>query len=200
MYAKIAGLSAFSVLIGLSMTSVGFGQTKAGPTPSPKGAAVYFIDLKNGATIAEKSTVHFGLHGMGVAPAGSEKANSGHHHLLIDTDLPPLDESIPADPNHLHFGAGQTEADVTLTPGDHTLQLLLGDKDHIPHNPPVMSERILVHVKAGGQPADRRGRYSPYFAPKCEGLFRISHRWQLRDPDADHKVWADRHGCRAGGL
>ena len=152
-YAKIAGLVALSILIGLSMTSLGLGQTKAGPTPSPKGAAEYFIDLKNGATIPEKTTIHFGLHGMGVAPAGSEKANSGHHHLLIDTDLPPLDESIPADPNHLHFGAGQTEAEVTLTPGDHTLQLLLGDKDHIPHNPPVMSERILVHVTAAGQPA-----------------------------------------------
>ena len=135
-----------------------------------------------------------------MAPAGSEKANSGHHHLLIDTDLPPLDESIPADPNHLHFGAGQTEADVTLTPGDHTLQLLLGDKDHIPHNPPVMSERVLVHVKAAGQPAAAATVYSTYFATEREGLFRISDRWQLCDPDAHHTVWAHRNGCRAGWV
>ncbi len=75
---------------------------------------------------------------------GSSFQNSGHHHLLIDTDLPPLNEPIPNDFNHLHFGAGQTEAQVTLKPGPHTLQLLLGDKDHIPHSPPVMSPRIRV--------------------------------------------------------
>jgi hypothetical protein len=73
-----------------------------------------------------------------------DRPNSGHHHLLIDTDLPPLNEPIPNDFNHLHFGAGQTESKVTLKPGPHTLQLLLGDKDHIPHNPPVMSPRIRV--------------------------------------------------------
>jgi Domain of unknown function (DUF4399) len=83
---------------------------------------------------------------MGVAPAGPDRVNSGHHHLLIDTELPPLDKPIPNDFNHLHFGAGQTEADITLKPGPHALQLLLGDKDHIPHNPPVMSRRIRVVV------------------------------------------------------
>jgi hypothetical protein len=117
-----------------------------GPTPSPPGAAVYFVDVKNGATIGTKTTIHFGLRGMGVAPAGSDKANAGHHHLLIDTGLPPLDEAIPNDFNHLHFGGGQTEADVTLSPGPHTLQLLLGDKNHVPHSPPVMSEVIHVTV------------------------------------------------------
>ncbi len=152
MHSKAIGLGILSALICLAACPPSFAQTAAGPTPSPKGASVYFIDLKNGATIPEKSTIHFGLHGMGVAPAGSEKANSGHHHLLIDTDLPPLDEPIPNDPNHLHFGSGQTEAEVTLSPGDHTLQLLLGDKDHIPHNPPVMSERIKVHVTAAAAP------------------------------------------------
>jgi len=91
-----------------------------------------------------KVTVRFGLREMGVAPAGLDRPNSGHHHLLIDTDLPPLNEPIPNDFNHLHFGAGQTEAQVTLKPGPHTLQLLLGDKDHIPHSPPVMSPRIRV--------------------------------------------------------
>ena len=97
-------------------------------------------------TVPTKVTIRFGLREMGVAPAGSERANSGHHHLLIDTELPPLDQPIPNDFNHLHFGAGQTEADITLKPGTHTLQLLLGDKDHIPHNPPVMSPRIRIVV------------------------------------------------------
>jgi hypothetical protein len=91
-------------------------------------------------------TIRFGLRGMGIVPAGFDHENSGHHHLLIDTELPPLDEPIPNDFNHLQFGAGQTEAQVTLKPGPHTLQLLLGDKDHIPYNPPVMSSRIRVIV------------------------------------------------------
>jgi len=117
-----------------------------GPTPSPPGAAVYFVDLKDGATIPTNATIHFGLRGMGVAPAGSDRANSGHHHLLIDTDLPPLTQPIPNDFNHLHYGAGQTEAEVTLTPGEHTLQLLFADKDHVPHSPPLYSPRIRVRV------------------------------------------------------
>jgi hypothetical protein len=137
-----------ALLASLTASSVALGQSKAtgGPTPSPPGAMVYFVDAKDGATIGPKTTIHFGLRGMGVAPAGSDKANSGHHHLLIDTGLPPLDEPIPSDANHLHFGAGQTEVDLTLSPGPHTLQLLLGDKSHIPHSPPVMSERIHVTV------------------------------------------------------
>src|SRR4051794_7257187 len=117
-----------------------------GPTPSAPGAAVYFVDIKEGSTLPTKPTLHFGLRNMGVAPAGLARENSGHHHLIIDAPTPPLDKPIPNDFNHLHFGAGQTEAEVSLTPGKHTLQLLLGDKDHIPHNPPVMSERITVNV------------------------------------------------------
>jgi hypothetical protein len=117
-----------------------------GPTPSPPGAEVYFDDLKDGAVIPPKLTIHFGLKNMGVAPAGTDRPNSGHHHLLIDTELPPLDEPIPNDFNHLHFGGGQTEAEITLSPGTHTLQLLMGDKDHIPHTPPVMSAPIKVRV------------------------------------------------------
>src|SRR3954464_905545 len=119
---------------------------RGGPTPSPQGAAVHFVGLNDGAKLPTRVTIRFGLRDMGVAPAGLERANSGHHHLLIDTDLPPLSQPIPNDFNHLHFGAGQTEAEVTLTPGPHTLQLLLGDKDHIPHSPPLMSERIKVNV------------------------------------------------------
>src|SRR5277367_4040778 len=139
----------FGLLLSLAL-STAFAQTAAtgGPTPSPPGASAYFVDLKDGATIGPTAIIHFGLHGMGVAPAGSDKANSGHHHLLIDTDLPPLDQPIPNDENHMHFGAGQTEVDLTLTPGPHTLQLLLGDKNHFPHSPPVMSPRIHVNVAA----------------------------------------------------
>jgi Domain of unknown function (DUF4399) len=128
-------------------------QQRGGPTPAPAGASVYFIGLKDGATIAPKTTIHFGLRGMGVAPAGSDRENAGHHHLLIDTDLPPLDQPIPNDFNHLHYGAGQTEAEVSLTPGPHTLQLLLGDKNHVPHSPPVMSERIRVVVAETAPPS-----------------------------------------------
>lgn len=118
----------------------------AGPTPSPPGAEVYFIGLKDGDTIPTKSTIHFGLRGMGVAPAGSDRANSGHHHLIVDAPTPSPDVEIPNDFQHLHFGAGQTETELTLPPGEHTLQLVLGDKNHIPHNPPVMSARIKVKV------------------------------------------------------
>ena len=129
-------------------------RRNGGSTPSAEGAEVYFSDLKDGATIPPKATIRFGLREMGVAPAGSDRANSGHHHLLIDTELPPLDQPIPNDFNHLHFGAGQTEAEVTLKPGTHTLQLLLGDKDHIPHNPPVMSPRIRVLVMDEAAPKE----------------------------------------------
>jgi hypothetical protein len=122
------------------------GQRTGGPTPSAPGAEVYFIDLKDGMTVPAKLKIYFGLRNMGVAPAGSDRENSGHHHLLIDTELPPLDQPIPNDFNHLHFGAGQTETEITLKPGAHTLQLLMGDKDHIPHTPPVMSPLIRVRV------------------------------------------------------
>lgn len=122
-------------------------------TPSPPGAAVYFIGLKDGDTIPTKSTIHFGLRGMGVAPAGSDRANSGHHHLIIDSPTPALDAEIPNDFQHLHFGAGQTETELTLPPGEHTLQLVFADKNHVPHSPPVMSERIKVKVADQAAPA-----------------------------------------------
>jgi hypothetical protein len=124
-------------------------QTSAvgGPTPSPPGAEVYFNDpIKQGAVLPPKFTIYFGLKNMGLAPANVEREHAGHHHLLIDTDLPPLDQPIPNDFNHLHFGGGQSEAEVTLKHGEHTLQLLMGDKDHIPHTPPVLSSRIRVRV------------------------------------------------------
>jgi hypothetical protein len=99
---------------------------------------------------------------MGVAPAGIEKPNTGHHHLLIDAKLPPLDQPIPNDFNHLHFGAGQSEATVELPLGKHTLQLLLGDANHIPHNPPVMSKPIEVSVVSKEQEARRKTKIRRY--------------------------------------
>ena len=116
--------------------------------PADKDARVYFVGLQDGAEISSPATLVFGLTGMGVAPAGLDNPNTGHHHLLIDTKLPNMDQPIPSDFNHLHFGAGQSEASVTLQPGKHTLQLLFADENHVPHNPPVMSTPITVTVKA----------------------------------------------------
>jgi hypothetical protein len=116
-------------------------------TPSPKGVELYIISPKDGDTVASPVTVRFGLRGMGVAPAGVAVEGTGHHHLLIDAPVPALDRPIPADANHLHFGKGQTEASVTLEPGRHTLQLLLGDPLHVPHDPPVESKPITITVK-----------------------------------------------------
>ena len=110
-------------------------------------AAAYFITPFDGEKIpGGKLWVRFGLRGMGVAPAGVEKQFTGHHHLLVNTGLPPLDEAIPSDDNHIHFGRGQTEYFLELPPGEHTLQLLLGDHLHVPHQPPVMSKQITVYV------------------------------------------------------
>jgi len=118
----------------------------SGPHASPAGARVYIVSPADGAYVPLTFTVKFGLVGMGVAPAGIDKPNTGHHHLLVDAPLPPFDQPIPSDENHLHFGAGQTEATITLTPGPHKLQLLLGDANHVPHVPPVFSTPITVYV------------------------------------------------------
>jgi hypothetical protein len=116
-------------------------------TASPAGAMEYFIAPQNGAKVTSPFTVRFGLKGMGVAPAGVTNANTGHHHLLIDADLPPDNLPIPNDDKHRHFGAGQTEVELTLPPGQHTLQLVLGDANHVPHQPPVHSEKITITVQ-----------------------------------------------------
>jgi hypothetical protein len=116
-------------------------------TPAPEGARAYIVSPADGAVVSSPVTVVFGLEGMGVAPAGVEKANTGHHHLLIDVeDLPAAGQPIPADDQHKHFGGGQTQVSVDLAPGQHTLQLVLGDQNHVPHEPPVISERITVTV------------------------------------------------------
>lgn len=128
-------------------------QTPAAPaaaaarTPSPPGAEVYIVSPKNGARVASPVLVQFGLKGMGVAPAGVKFENTGHHHLLIDTDAPAdMSAPLPATDNIRHFGKGQTETSLTLTPGKHTLQLLLADQSHIPHDPPVISKKITITV------------------------------------------------------
>jgi len=113
---------------------------------APDGASVYFIEPSNGATVASPVHVAFGLRGAGVAPAGVERPNTGHHHLLIDTELTSFDQPIPNDAQHRHFGGGQTETTIELTPGRHQLQLVLGDHLHIPHEPPIMSQVLTIEV------------------------------------------------------
>ena len=120
--------------------------------PAPHDAYVYIGWPLDGATVGTKVKVWFGTRNFGVAPAGVTTKNTGHHHLLVDAPMPPLDQPIPNDHNHLHFGLGQTETVIELPPGTHTLQLLMGDADHVPHNPPVMSRRITVYVRAERAP------------------------------------------------
>ena len=117
-------------------------------TPAPEDAKVYFISPQDGDSVSSPVTIHFGLSGMGVAPAGVKQDNTGHHHLLINLDtLPAMDQSLPATDQIVHFGGGQTEAEIELPAGEHRLRLLLGDHFHIPHQPPVMSEEITITVK-----------------------------------------------------
>ena len=123
------------------------GLAVAGDSPAPDKALVYFIWPKNGTTIkGGKFWARFGLRNMGVAPAGTEKKFTGHHHLIIDGQLPPFDEEIPSDKHNVHYGKGYSEGRVVLSPGKHTLQLLFADHNHVPHNPPVFSKKITVYV------------------------------------------------------
>jgi hypothetical protein len=116
-------------------------------TAAPAGAEAYIISPQDGAKVHSPVRVQFGLKGMGVAPAGVKVDNTGHHHLLVDTDVPAeLSTPLPATDKIVHFGKGQTETTLTLTPGKHTLQLLLGDQNHIPHDPPVLSKKITITV------------------------------------------------------
>lgn len=126
------------------VTSAAYAQER---TPSPAGAEVYIISPKDGASVKSPVKVVFGLKGMGVAPAGIKMENTGHHHLLIDTDVPKdLNAPLPTSDQVKHFGKGQTETSIDLAPGKHTLQLVLGDQSHIPHDPPVVSKKITINV------------------------------------------------------
>ncbi len=142
------------ILAAALATTLALPVWAGGDTPSNPEAKVYFVNLEDGQTVSSPVTVIFGLSGMGVAPSGTEKDNTGHHHLLIDR--PPLGQgedgadefeiSLPADDNHLHFGGGQTEVTLDLGKGAHTLQLVLGDYGHVPHATPIMSEVITINV------------------------------------------------------
>jgi hypothetical protein len=135
---------AFVFLVSIVLaTSAAFAQER---TPAPEGAKAYIVSPEDGANVTSPVTVVFGLEGVGVAPAGVEKEKTGHHHLIIDAPLPAMDEPIPADDNYRHFGGGQTQVSVELAPGEHTLQLLLGDQNHVPHDPPVTSDKITITV------------------------------------------------------
>lgn len=133
-----------TLMLALAVSAASAGDIER--MPAPEEATVYFIGLEDGARVESPVRVRFGLRGMGVAPAGVGQKHTGHHHLLIDTGLPPLDRPVPSDENHRHFGAGQTETTIELAPGTHTLQLLLADHRHIPHEPAVKSDRITIHV------------------------------------------------------
>ena len=134
--AALAGL-----LLGASMLATA-------ATPAPKGAEVSIVSPADGATVPQTVVVKFAVKNIALAPAGDVTKNTGHHHLLIDVDkLPAAGAPIPNDANHLHFGKAQTQAEVKLTPGKHTLQLDLGDSGHMPFNPPIVSEKITVNVK-----------------------------------------------------
>lgn len=137
-------MTRLTTLVALSLFAA---ASFAGNTPAPPDAKLYFIAPQDGGEVANPITVRFGLSGMGVAPAGVEKEKTGHHHLIVDAELPDLDQPIPSDANYKHFGGGQTEVIMELSPGPHTLQLLLGDFTHIPHNPPVTSDKITITVK-----------------------------------------------------
>ena len=107
---------------------------------------VYFINLEDGDRVESPFLIQFGLSGMGIAPAGTDRSNTGHHHLLINVDDIDLSKPIPSSSNHSHFGGGQTEALVDLMPGNYSMQLVLGDMTHTPHNPPIISQRINITV------------------------------------------------------
>lgn len=139
-------------LTGLALAGVAALATAASPAlpthKAPADARAYIISPADGATVGRDVTVRFGLAGMGVAPAGVGKKDTGHHHLLIDVaTLPSAGQPIPNDEHHKHFGGGQTETVLHLAPGTHTLQLELGDANHVPFDPPVTSKKITIHVK-----------------------------------------------------
>ena len=138
-------------LIGILLVAATISASAADPglsTPSAPGADVYFISPGDGSTVTSPFTVRFGLKGMGVAPAGVQFDATGHHHLLLDqAALPDMTQPLPTNEHVLHFGKGQTEAEVTLPPGEHTLQLVLGNHLHVPHTPPVVSKKITITVR-----------------------------------------------------
>ena len=137
---KIRSLALFGLLAAVPV------MAEMPKSSAPAEAKAYIISPKNGDVVSPEFTVKFGLKGMGVAPAGVQKDNTGHHHLLVDAKTLP-DMNLPLGADVAHFGGGQTETTLKLAPGKHTLQLILGDQNHVPHNPPVLSEKITITVK-----------------------------------------------------
>lgn len=131
------------------ISSAAFGYYQIQRTKAPKGAKVYIVSPADGAVVSSPVKVIFGLDGMGVAPAGIKFDKTGHHHILVDIDAKSVNMSlpIPVSDHHVHFGGGQTQTTLTLTPGKHSLQLLLGDELHVPHDPVIESEKITITVK-----------------------------------------------------
>src|SRR4051812_1524526 len=146
-FVRTAIVAALFIPISAFPASHSAPAASGGRAPSSGGAKVYFIAPKDGETIKGPVKVVMGLSGMGIAPAGIDMAETGHHHLLVDAGAPAFDKPIASDDNHRHFGKGQTETSLKLAPGKHTLQLLLGDKTHIPHEPALVSDRITITVK-----------------------------------------------------
>jgi hypothetical protein len=143
---KLLGAAAAAVL--LAWTWGASAGASGMISKAPEGADVYFITPNDGDTVSSPVRVKFGLRGMGVAPAGVDMKNTGHHHILINVDkLPDMTRPLPASDQFVHFGMGQTETELKLKPGKHTLQLLLGNHLHIPHDPPVISEKITITVR-----------------------------------------------------
>jgi hypothetical protein len=141
-------IAALACLAATVLTSTALVTNVMAREPSPAGAEVYIVSPKDGAKVKSPVTVVFGLKGMGVAPAGIKFDNTGHHHLLIDGDVPAdLSQPLAANEKSVHFGKGQTETSLTLSPGKHTLQLVLGDSLHVPHDPAVVSKRITITVE-----------------------------------------------------
>lgn len=132
-------------LVALSFPVVAWADSER--TPAPAGAKVFIIEPADGATVSSPVTVKFGAENVEIAPAGTDKPDSGHHHLLIDAEVTDVNSAVAKDDQHIHYGKGQTEASVALTPGKHTLQLLLGDKNHVPHDPPVESKAVTITVE-----------------------------------------------------
>ena len=141
-------LIATLVTMALTMVPVLALAGDAKEVTSHKTVNLYFISPADGDVVSAEFVVQFGLNGMGVAPAGTDAPNTGHHHILIDVDeMPEMNVPLPKSDQVRHFGGGQTEAVLQLSPGKHTLQLVLGNYSHIPHMPPIMSEKITITVK-----------------------------------------------------
>ena len=148
---KFTKLSLLAIALSTATLSTSFAHndhtmntTKA--STAPENASVYIISPIDGATVAETFTIQFGLQEMDVSPAGIAKQNTGYHHLLVDGEkLPSLDKPLGSEVKH--FGGGQTQTEVTLAKGQHTLQLILGDHQHMPHSPAVVSKKITITVK-----------------------------------------------------